>query len=283
MPFIRPVLCPINIKIYTASEPGAHFINMNFTYHKLQSKIPNRGHPSPTLVTHHPTIKSILRRSELEPNNDHGEEKRTQSTFEDFHVSPELPTIARHRFGRGCWAYTATAMKSWKDNKTYTIEEVVKDIDKEVEQMEYEKVKAATPPGEKAQKPIIKKYWDRFLMGRGITLEEMQEYLEALGLQKTSLEDGTADDIRSLLEEHGPLWVVEDRDKDPNNEILHAIVITGIEGDGTTEGTYLHTIDPASRKAELKESLEEFMEKYGAATKAFEQEGISAPLQVAHY
>ena len=149
--------------------------------------------------------------------------------------------------------------------------------------MEYEKIKAATPPGEKAEMPIILKYWERFLMGRGITLEEMQEYLEALGLQKTSLKSGTADDIRSLLEKHGPLWIVEDRDKDPNNESLHAIVITGIEGDGTEEGTYLHTIDPASRKPKRKESLKEFLEKYGAATETLEQEGISAPLQVAHY
>jgi hypothetical protein len=205
-----------------------------------------------------------------------GNEERV---FEE--IQYEVPSIARHRYGRGCWAYTATAMKSWKDGKTYTIEEVLKQIDSIIEEKQHRRRKAAKP-GEKVERLFVTKYWNKFQISKGLKLDEMDEFLGALDLKRTSLKDCTLWEIRELLEEHGPLWVVEDRDKDPNS-VLHAIVITGIKGDGTVDGTLLKIIDPASRKPERGETFREFIEKYEAVEETLKFECVPLPMQVAHF
>jgi len=53
----------------------------------------------------------------------------------------------------------------------------------------------------------------------------------------------TVDGMYAMLEAHGPLWVATDICY-PDDDCAHAIVVTGMLGDGTPEHTVLYINDP---------------------------------------
>ena len=86
----------------------------------------------------------------------------------------------------------------------------------------------------------------------------------------------TAEGILGLLAAHGPLWVTTDEDASALFAV-HARIMTGIEGDGSPDGTMLQLIDPAGG-SQGWELLSRFVERYEEVTEA-------GPLrvQVAHF
>ncbi len=70
------------------------------------------------------------------------------------------------------------------------------------------------------------------------------------------------EELRGLLERHGPLWAGQ---ADPD---LHVVVITGLYGDGTPDGTWARINDPwpIGRGERYAVSFRELSERFRAAT-----------------
>jgi hypothetical protein len=79
-------------------------------------------------------------------------------------------------------------------------------------------------------------YWERFAGGRTATYPDV---LEVFGLANASIgRPPTAAALRDLLDTSGPLFVAAA----PPGE--HAVIVAGITGDGTANGTIVDVVDP---------------------------------------
>lgn len=112
--------------------------------------------------------------------------------------------------GMSCWAASAAMIVGWDDQICFDPYAIARAIGY---WKQYEK-------GLNVQDTTMFKVW-------GLTREPPQCY--------------TVDGFRELLEQYGPLWVVTD---EPG---IHARVVTGMEGDGTFDGTILYINDPWER------------------------------------
>ena len=66
-----------------------------------------------------------------------------------------------------------------------------------------------------------------------------------------------------LLERHGPLWVVGD-DAIAGNRLVHAVIVTGMSGDGTPQGTTVAFVDPSPAASGTPETFAEFARRLDA-------------------
>ena len=86
----------------------------------------------------------------------------------------------------------------------------------------------------------------------------------------------TPDSIAQLLQNYGPLIIIDDEDPSPSFAV-HARIIRGIYGDGDATNTYLKIVDPDGGKA-YDESFQDFTSKYEAMADATDWN-----LQMMHY
>lgn len=149
-----------------------------------------------------------------------------------------------------CWATVSTMMVSWRDGVSYAIQDAMALAGQE--------------------------YVDKFNANEGLGGGEKEAFLSAMGLQGEPPMNYTAEGIQELLESHGPLWVTTDEDESALFAI-HARIMTGIQGDGTPDGTMVELIDPADG-SQAWETLAHFVERYEEVT-----ETGSLRVQVAHF
>lgn len=82
-------------------------------------------------------------------------------------------------------------------------------------------------------------YWERYADGRTAAFPDV---LEAFGLRIASAGAApTPTAVRDLMDAHGPLWLAAS----PPGE--HALVLAGLTGDGTADGTLVDIVDPWAR------------------------------------
>ena len=117
-----------------------------------------------------------------------------------------------------CWAASGTSLLSWKDGKAYTIDQML------------------TRAGSQ-----FKKAFDtpRGMQGTA----EMKAFAATLGMKSEAPQCYAVEGFHQLLRAYGPIWVMEDMDA-PSNRNVHAVVATGIHGDGTVSGTRVTIVDP---------------------------------------
>ena len=86
---------------------------------------------------------------------------------------------------------------------------------------------------------------DRSLQGRhGASAEQEAELWAASGLVAEPLASHTLESWEGLLRTYGPLAVIVDVDPS-DKRAMHVLLITGIHGDGTADGTTATIVDPA--------------------------------------
>jgi N-acetylmuramoyl-L-alanine amidase len=164
------------------------------------------------------------------------------SVQEKFDIWHEVPLV-QQTSGMSCWAAAAAMLVGWRD---------CVDIDSD---------EVAHGTG----------HWEAYR--DGLMPEGVQALSDAWGLILEPPRNYTVDSLRELLERNGPLWVGE---ASPG---LHVVVITGMTGDGTPDGTHVRIADPwpVGRGSRYTITFSELQRNLEAAA------GISGvPAQVLH-
>ena len=117
-----------------------------------------------------------------------------------------------------CWATTYTVLVSWRDQ--------------------------ASMPIETALGAIGQKWVDLFKADTGSSAEQEAELFAAAGLVAEPLASHTLESWEGLLRHYGPLAVIIDVDP-TDKRAIHMVLMTGIHGEGTAEGTTATIVDPA--------------------------------------
>lgn len=135
-----------------------------------------------------------------------------------------------------CWAAAAAMMLSWRDQTNYTTLDAARAAGPE-----FVRLLAAKGSG-------------------GIGPTPKREFLSRLGLVAEAPQTFTAEGLRDLIREHGPLWVTVNQGEDDDPDFLtpHARVVVAIEGDDSPNGTFLIYLDPDPFADKQRESLQEF-------------------------
>jgi len=99
----------------------------------------------------------------------------------------------------------------------------------------------------------------------------------------------TVEGMYNLLDDYGPLWVALDACY-PDDTCAHALVVTGMFGDGTPDGTILYINDPDDGSGSYPNSGKQYNLTYSAFAAKLEQLGAddlmdSAPQDyyIAHF
>jgi len=169
-----------------------------------------------------------------------------------YEVSGIVPVILQSKANgdyaqNGCWAACATILMSWKNNQSYTIEQ------------------AMTNANDGS-------FWlNEFLSNAGLASSDNNKFLNDFGLSSEPNMTYSVDGFYSLLLDYGPLMITT-----PSGPgWAHARIVTGLHGDGTSENTYLHIIDPGTGK-KINELYKDFIEN-------FQNLSGSNIIQVIHY
>lgn len=167
------------------------------------------------------------------------------------------PVVVKHSVSKikqpstmSCWAAAATMLKNWRSGFDRSIDEVVAIAGSRFTQI-YQ-ASFDNPP-------------------QGIFPVDEEEFYSKVGLIVLKGLNPSIDKWGELLRDKGPLSVTVDAD--PGKGYIHALVVTGLDGDGTSGGTILTYIDPADG---LSHDL-----WFGEFLKLYEG-SASWPLQIMH-
>jgi hypothetical protein len=124
---------------------------------------------------------------------------------QSFDVWHEVPLV-QQRTGMSCWAAAAAMVVGWRDCTSLDAEDVVAGR------------------------------WDAYR--DGLEPRDVESFARAWGLVVARPADIDVASLRALLEQYGPLWVGE------ASPSLHVVVLAGMHGDGTPDGTFVRIADP---------------------------------------
>jgi hypothetical protein len=133
-----------------------------------------------------------------------------------------------------CWATVAAMMYSWKQSRSTQIDELLGSLDPS--------------------------YKLKFQMNEGLGAAEKADFLARMGLTAEAPQNLDAQGWAKLIKDHGPLWITTNEGSGANFSI-HARIITGIFGDGSSAGSTAVIVDPADGKVHV-ESLKSFVQKF---------------------
>jgi N-acetylmuramoyl-L-alanine amidase len=129
---------------------------------------------------------------------------REQQRFDIWHEVPLVPQLT----GMSCWAAAAAMIVGWRDCVDVRPEEVAAGLGR----------------------------WDAYR--RGLEPADVDDLARVFDLVIEPARTYSVDELRRLLERVGPLWVGE---AVPG---LHVVVVAGMAGDGTPDGTWVRIADP---------------------------------------
>jgi hypothetical protein len=147
----------------------------------------------------------------------------------DFEVSPAVVPV-KQPTNDVCWAAGGTMLMSWKKGTSLTIQ-------------------AAADAAGGGWRALLD-------ANHALSVAEVRAYVKAIGMSGEAPMCYLPRGLYRLLKAHGPLWVVGD-DAVANNSMAHVRVITGLHGDGTSDGTTVTFVDPADG-ATHQESFADF-------------------------
>ena len=147
----------------------------------------------------------------------------------DLSVSYSVPLIPQPT-GVSCWAASLAMLTSYRDNASYAPESIAQAANMDVDS--------------------------------GYGWSQIQNAVSTWGLNTEGPACGLPDYWATLLSNHGPVWIVEVGN--PN----HAVVVVGVNGDGTMEGTSITLNNPWPPNAGVVEtkSFQQFESDFEWAT-----------------
>lgn len=155
-----------------------------------------------------------------------------------------------------CWAVVATMMQSWKDQSSYSVDDIM------------------TKLGDKYKKL----YRD----DSGLDVRDHADLFGKMEMVSVVSASFPISTYRDLLMTYGPLWVITDA----GDKTVHALILTGmvsngddLERGGDGSATTLHVIDPSTGGV-MPMSFAEFIQGYEAV--AFDT-GKPLMIQIAHF
>jgi N-acetylmuramoyl-L-alanine amidase len=131
----------------------------------------------------------------------------SSSVAERFDIWHEVPLVPQLT-GMSCWAAAAAMIVGWRDCVDIEPEEVARGSGR----------------------------WQAYR--DGLEPEDVDALASAWGLSIEIPQSYTVAGLRSLLERCGPLWVGE------ASGGLHVVVVSGLYGDGTVDGSFVRVLDP---------------------------------------
>jgi len=172
----------------------------------------------------------------------------------DVDLSEQI-TPVRQTSTNTCWASVATMLVSWRDGKPYTIIEAMADAGEE--------------------------YARAFENNRPLMGTDKDRFLAALRVEAEAPQDFSLSGWVDLLRKYGPLWVTTEGPGDVFS--VHAILVTGIYGDGSPTGTRFRYVDPLGglRKTETLQLIMDRFDAVGRADMGKDRRGDFRP-QVVH-
>jgi hypothetical protein len=172
--------------------------------------------------------------------------------FTYYGLPKPIPVL--RQVGDTCWAYTATIMLSYRDNRVYLPQEVVRKAGAAYENL-----------------------LNRHLL---LPFPQAMAFFSALGLKVEAPQSYSVAAWTQMLQTHGPLWVTTF--VSPPATSVHARVLTAVAGDGSPAKTYLWLIDPAVGQQYI-ETLADFTVKFEAIAKQDLGPGGNLKPQVLHF
>lgn len=159
-----------------------------------------------------------------------------------FDVWNEVPLVPQTT-GMSCWAASAAMLIGWRESIPVDPQEVASGIGR----------------------------WSDFK--DGLHPVDVAALAETWGLRTDGRDTWTPDELRQVLERYGPIWLGE------ASPALHSIVVAGMHGDGTPDGTWVRINDPwpVGRGERYTITWRQLMQNFHAAT---ELAGVHA--QVLH-
>lgn len=149
----------------------------------------------------------------------------------DVKVDGIVPAVAQIK-SKGCWAAALTMIASWKRQQSFSIETLLGEAGGD--------------------------YLTKYQTDVGLKPTEVGQMMTDFGLRDASVAL-TAKALADQLSARGPLWVVVDEDNSAAFSV-HALVVTGVRGDGTPKGTMVQYNDPADGSLQ-SERLNVFVSK----------------------
>ena len=120
-----------------------------------------------------------------------------------------IPAMAQPK-SMACWATVATMNVSWKNQSSLTIETAMDSLGSDFRQI--------------------------FDDNTGLAPDRIQDFSAATGMTVEYQRCETPDSILQMLEDHGPVIIIDDEDPSPSFAV-HARIVTGIHGDGEAANT----------------------------------------------
>ncbi|MEM7374377.1 MAG: papain-like cysteine protease family protein [Bacteroidota bacterium] len=168
------------------------------------------------------------------------------------YIIPAVPKLLQPS-KKTCWATAITMMYSWKRKQSLKIEDFLNEL---------------------KNKYFLWLFRDDVAKkgeGSGISREKLQKLYDILGLQSIAQLNPTISMWETYLKSYGPLKVEMAWRQ---NELYHAIIVYGIEGDGTSSGTVVYNHDPAG-ELPGKIPFSELLQLY--------ENGADWPMQITHF
>jgi GH24 family phage-related lysozyme (muramidase) len=165
----------------------------------------------------------------------------------DYSIPGILPVIAQPT-PNTCWAAVFTMMYSWKSNSSISIGD--------------------------ALSTVGPKYLDMFNRDIGLDSNSAQWLYNAAGLEPIYSFNPTIDGWVALLKKYGPLYV--DVGYNVANAGTHAIIVTGMSGDGSPDGSSITYVDPIGGTTNTLK-FRDFLAKYEA------QSAVQWPYTIVHW
>ncbi|PWU56092.1 hypothetical protein DLJ47_07555 [Micromonospora sp. S4605] len=139
----------------------------------------------------------------------------------DVAVDPPVVPI-KQKSSLVCWAAGGAMMSNWKTGRSATVEQVLDGLGGS--------------------------WRSRYDLNQGVGVADLRAVLAAVGLTEDGPASYTPEGLARLIEAVGPVLDIGD-DGIENNQISHVRILTGVQGDGTPDGSTVSLVDPASGTA----------------------------------
>jgi|GEM_PF-1605037 len=164
---------------------------------------------------------------------------------------PGTVTPIRQPSGMVCWATVSTMMLSWRAQQPLSIET--------------------------AMQRVGAQYLQKFRNNEGLAASEKEAFIRATGMEFRYPQSLSISGWESLLRNVGPVWVTTDEDP-TRGFAIHARIMTGIQGDGTADGTHVTIVDPGDG-TQYRERFSDFVRKYEEEAR----QAYTGRIQIVHW
>lgn len=162
----------------------------------------------------------------------------------NYTVPGKIPVIQQEN-SNACWATVVTMLISWKEQKEYSVEEVLKKAGEDYSKL-FDREQGLSACGKKdCPSPSV------------------EDLLKKLSLRAEAPQSFTEKGWLELLKNYGPLWITSQVEIKKENKVIlasHARILFGMRSD-ENKNIFMKVIDPLSGTSQ-EEKFEDFVRQY---------------------